>query len=1068
LQKGGAREGAQRWGRVLLGGAPLLGLLLGCISAQPRFPPDVQRAINREDMRRLETSDLVVYYPDGTRAEALAVAARLEYCRRELARVALAKNRFATDKPVFVLPRLPLNNAYLQPTLAGNEQVSVVPQYNTANLFIAYGIPPDPGTIGCHEMVHDQSYRQVTGIAAGLRTLFGDIYSPQLGLDSWWQEGLAVYYETKLQGVGRLWTKYTDGIFAAGMQEVSTLHGGYLSPEKREVFTGGPYLIGARFVDYLARRYGERRLWQVIDGQSNAFAFPFAISNEFRAVYGKPLATLLEDFEADTRRRYRRRDRAEEQHTLLRLGRSSSLARAPNGREIIASEDLDEPPRLIVRDADGKQLSSHRLTDIGIGRRLLAPRVSAISGLSLTADGAHAYFVVLDSGPVFTEARLVHLDVDADTLEVIAADLGGAGGSISPDGRYYYFNRPTGKSLQLAFALFRLELASARVDQLTTPEPRHYHADPVVSPDGRRLLVTEASDAGIRLAIYAAADGQRLGDVAAPPGMAFDGSWVDADRVVFAGTTPERMQIFETDLRDQKLRQLTDAPYLAVSPFSNGLTLRFLNRDGWNWTLDEVYHPSSFAPTTRLAASRAGTAPAASAIEPAQPRTSASRHQSVPGSPAPAARVRGAANPAQMGNSAFGTSSTLGETLRGLRVSPTSFAYSRRRAIADREPDELSDEPYSGFDGLFPPNVWGPRISFDADGDAAYGLQVMGGDRLGWQRWALGAGWSPDADLPSAQLSYLNGRLAPVSVRLDVAYSGRREDVFDFSSADEAPVVFIEGTTTSVRLEEITGRLTLGARLYDSVELELGGRYASVRYELGGDLRFAGPLARIGFDSAERTPYTGLRLAVGAEATGTYFPQALSTVPYDLIDSGARARLVLPLPLSRRHTLTLAGRWRGLLGAPEGQDLLQVGGGGTDLLSGSRDESPLDDARAGALPPGVRFFETLRGFEDRAQFGRRALIGDATYTYPFIIDWGTASTLKFLPSLFVRQINLDLFFTAASFLEEDREEAFATGASLELETSFWLLPLSFELQGTRRLRPDEDYAVYFVIGGGER
>lgn len=1006
----GKRSNSPR--RLLLGGA-LLGatLLAGCISAQPRFPPEVQRAINREDMRRLETSELVVYYPEGTRAEALVIAARLEYCRRELARVEVAKNRFATEKPVFVLPRLPLNNAYLQPTLAGNEQVSVVPQYNTANLFIAYGIPPDPGTIGCHEMVHDQSYRQVTGIAAGLRTLFGDIYSPQLGLDSWWQEGLAVYYETKLQGQGRLWSKYTDGIFAAGMQEVSTLHGGYLSPGQREVFTGGPYLIGARFVDYLARQYGERRLWRVIDGQSNAFAFPFAISNEFRVVYGKSLATLLEDFEADVRRRYPPRARPEPQHTLLRLGRSVSLARAPNGREVIASEDVDEPPRLIVRDAGGKQLVSRRLTDIGIGRRLLAPRVAAISGLSLTADGAHAYFVVLDPGPLFTESRLVHLDIQSDTLEVIVNDLGGAGGSISPDGRYYYFNRPTGKSLQLAFALFRLELASARIDQLTTPEPRHYHADPVVSPDGQRLLVTEASDSGIRLALYAAADGERLGDVAAPRGMAFDASWVDAERVVFAGTAPDRMQIFEADLRHQTLRRLTDAPYLAVSPFSNGRTLRFLNRDGWNWTLDEVYHPSSFAP-----------APAP--IEPDKPRS--------------------------------------------------SFAYARRRPIDDREPDEVSDEPYSGFDGLFPPSAWAPWLAFDADGDAAYGLQLMGGDRLGWQRWVLGAAWSPDARLPSARLSYLNAALAPVSVRLDLAYSGRRESVYEGLTAPGVTRIDTLGPGPDVRLEEMTGRLTLGTRLYDSLALELGGRYDSVRYEpdsssafSGEDLRFAGPLARIGFESVERTPYAGDRLGVAIEAAGTYFPEALSTVSHDLVDASGRTRLVLPLPLSRRHTLTLAGRWRGLLGAPEGQDLLQVGGGGTDVLSGSRDESPLDDARAVNLPPGIRFFERLRGFEDRAQFGRRVLIGDATYTYPFIIDWGTASTLRLLPSLFVRQLNLDLFFTAASFLEEDRDEAFATGASLELATSFWLLPLSFELQGTRRLSLDEDYAVYFVIKGGE-
>jgi hypothetical protein len=276
-----------------------------------------------------------------------------------------------------------------------------------------------------------------------------------------------------------------------------------------------------------------------------------------------------------------------------------------------------------------------------------------------------------------------------------------------------------------------------------------------------------------------------------------------------------------------------------------------------------------------------------------------------------------------------------------------------------------------------------------------------------------------------------------------------------------------------VRLEEITGRLTFGTRLHESLELELGGRYDHVRYEVyrpsvsDGELRFAGPLASIGFESAEFTPYAGKRLAVGVGATGSYFPEALSSASYDLFDARGRTQLVLPLPLSRRHTLTLDGRWRGLLGAPPGQNLLQVGGGGTNVLPSSGDESPIDDARVSVLPPGLRFFESLRGFEDRAQFSRRVLVGDATYTYPFIIDWGTASTLTLLPALFVRQINLDLFFTAASFLEQDREPAFATGASLELATTFWLVPISIELQGARRLSLDDDYALHLVISGGE-
>ncbi|HTV23294.1 MAG TPA: hypothetical protein VMG12_31615, partial [Polyangiaceae bacterium] len=825
---------------------------------------------------------------------------------------------------------------------------------------------------------------------------------------------LAVYYETKLQGSGRLWTKYTDGLFAAGLQEVSALNGGHLHFLQREVYSGAPYLVGARFVDYLARTYGEARLWQVIERQSNAVLVPFAISNQFGNVYEKSLATLIDEFDADSRSRFPRRERPGEQHTLSRLGRSATYARAPNGREVVASEDLDDPPRLIVRDGDGKTLSNHRLTDIGIGRRLVAPSVGTISGLSLTADGAHAYFVVLDPGAVFSEARLMHLDIDADELSVVLPDLGGAGGSISPDGKHYYFNRPIGKGVQLGFALFRLELASGRVDQLTTPAPRHYHADPVVSPDGQRLLVTEASDTGIRLAVYAAADGRRLGDVAAPAGVAFDGSWVDADRVVFTGSTPDRLQIFETDLRTQALRPLSDAPYLASNPFSNGLTLRFLNRDGWSWTLDEVYHPSLAAPT-----------------------------------PAPAAHGAAAAAPR------------------------TSHAYQRRRRIGDREPEEVSDEPYSGFDGLFPPNAWAPWFTLDDEGDATVGLSVMGGDRLGWQRYVLGAAWNPNARLPSARVTYLNSMLAPVDVRLDATYTGRRESLFDDVTLGPGGIdVGVDGDP--IRSEEITGRLSLGTRLYESLELELGGRFDSVRYELDRDLalyrdlRFAGPLALIAFESAELTPYARQRLAVGAEATGTYFPKALSTEAYDLVDVRGRARLVLPLPLSRRHTLTLDGRWRGLLGAPDGANLLQLGGGGTDVVPGTGDESPLDDARAGDLPPGLRFFEPLRGFEDIAQFGDRVLIGNATYTYPFIIDWGTASTVKLLPALFIPQINLDLFFTAASFLDASREESFAAGASLELETVLWLVPINFELQGTRRLSLDEEFAVYFVIGGSER
>src|SRR4029453_8284297 len=135
--------------------------------------------------------------------------------------------------------------------------------------------------------------RLVGGVPPLCGAIFGDAYTPQLGLDPWWQEGLAVYYETRLQGTGRPWTKNFDGLFAAGGQGAS-LNGGDLSFLQRRTAAGAQYLVGAHFVDYLARKYGERLLWEVIEQQSDAWGFPFAISNEFRRVYDRSLSDLID------------------------------------------------------------------------------------------------------------------------------------------------------------------------------------------------------------------------------------------------------------------------------------------------------------------------------------------------------------------------------------------------------------------------------------------------------------------------------------------------------------------------------------------------------------------------------------------------------------------------------------------------------------------------------------------------------------------------------------------------------------------------------------------------------
>jgi hypothetical protein len=962
--------------------------LAACTGVAPRFSPSVQAAVSQADMRRLETDRLVVYYADGAREQALRVASRLEYCRRELERDAEVKDSGpAATKSIFVLPRMPLNNAFVDPMLAGREQVAVLPEYSTSTLFTLLNLPPDPAALGCHEIVHDVSYRQVAGIPKGIYHVFGHLFTPQLGLDAWWHEGLAIYYETKLTGLGRLDDKYFEGVFAAGVADL-TINGGWLHFLNREPLHGAQYLVGAQFIDFLATSYGHQALWKVMEAQADEVTFPLFVNSEFKKVYGKSLTELIDDFAAAVKRSFPLRVRPQDQQVIKHLDREADIVVAPGGRTAIVTQGVDQRLLLEVLDERGETLVSRHLRDLVAGRRLVAPFAAGISGLSFTADGKHLYFVALDQGAVFSEQRLMHLDVDEDRLEVLVDDVNGPGGSISPDGARYYFSRPLGNS----WALHVYELGAGGFRPLSVALPGLYPVSPVVSPSGEKLLVTEAGDAGIRLTIYDAWRGTRLATVAAPPGLLFHASWLDELKVVYVASDGQRTQVFETDLSTGRYRPITNAPYAVNKPYSNGRSIRFLNREGWGWTLDQApYVPEVLAP---------------------------------------------------------------------VQFARFSDAYRQHRKADDRPVRVHSDEEYSGFDRLLLAQGWGPFLSSRDGVQTTFGLFVKGGDRLGLQLWAVSGGWDFDAKLPSARFSYLNTMPAPWYVAADVAHFGRAEDeTEDLVPAPGEPVL----------IRETIGSVALFRDWYATNSFGLGARYIDADYRLKSDgttieqYRFAGPRTFFLHSSGDGTPYAGRRLGLSLVGVGSYLPKAWSEDDFDVVDMLGATEIALPLPLSRRHKLRLTGTARALLEVPEDRPLLELGGGGNEPIPVGGIDSGQTSPSGGVLPPGLRFFVPLRGYEDLALFGRRAAAGEATYTYPFILDAGSASTIYFLPAFMLRQIDLDLFFSAASLLEDAREPALAAGGALNFRTAFWASLLSFEFQLARRLSHDEDWAFYFAV-----
>jgi hypothetical protein len=570
---------------------------LGCAQARPRFGQDVQTALARDEMRRLETPDMRVYYPASERDEALRIATRLQGCLDALHYRARVKNRSTREKANIVVPALPLNNAYVQPAALGSEHVAVLSTFETSDVFGLFGLPPDPATIGCHEMVHYVQARQIAAIPKTAEAIFGYLVTPQAGLDAWFWEGIATYYETRLQGgVGRLGSAYFRGAFASGVAERG-LHESDLNEFTRRVPFNGAYLVGSHFIDWLVHKWGEPRLWEIIERQSDEVAFPLGVSGRFSNTYKKSLAGLFADFATDSKKSFPKRSRPPGQRAVRSLDQVARYAVAPDGTEAIVEQGLDTPPRLTVVSPDGREIVSRNLTDILPGRDLVQPSAYGVSGISFTADSHTLWFVALDVGRTFQVSRLVRVDLATGDFDVVHEDLGGPGGSIAPDGSSYVFSRARGDTWQLA----SFDTTTKAVRGIADYGPRTYVASARFSPDGRRLAATFYSQGGLEAKILDPRDGRVLERVAGPEGGSTEASWVDPDVVLFVAEHEGRLQVFRRSLATRRTERISDAPYVAFSPFAHRGRVRILSREGWQWSVDEIEAPPPAAPVTSAA-----------------------------------------------------------------------------------------------------------------------------------------------------------------------------------------------------------------------------------------------------------------------------------------------------------------------------------------------------------------------------------------------------------------------------------------------------------------------------------
>lgn len=553
----------------------------GCVTTAGRFPADVQAALAHTSMRRLETDRLVIFYPASRKDLAGRLADHLERCADVLTASARIDNRHSHEKMFIVVPEAPFNNAYVLPPIAGLQDTAVIPAGNTLDFTTEFGLPPDPASIGCHELTHYVHLKQIAGLWGGIRTIFGDVASPQLGLDAWFVEGLATYYEARMQpGLGRpRWPVFT-GMFAAAYAG-GAVSGGDLSESKRAAVVGNHYLVGTMFISFLAERYGDAALWRLIELQARSATIVLSVDGRFADVYGKGLGDLFAEFKAWVAERYPRRPRPAGEQVVRQLGADARWAWADSGAVAAIDADLDRDATLTVWEADGRVRATRKLVDLLPPRKLTLGDPLLISGMSFTADGRDLFFTAIDRGDTYQTTRLFRLR--GDRLTELASGLG-PGGTISADGQKYFHLVPDGDR----WSLGAYDLATAGRATLWSAEPGQYALTVQASPDGRRLAISGWNGRRFVIWLHDATTGARIGELTGTGDQPlYQPTFAAGGKLAFLAVVDGRFQV-AIGGADGRRAVVTDTAYGALAPRVVGDKLRYLAREGLRWTLVEV------------------------------------------------------------------------------------------------------------------------------------------------------------------------------------------------------------------------------------------------------------------------------------------------------------------------------------------------------------------------------------------------------------------------------------------------------------------------------------------------
>jgi hypothetical protein len=573
------------WQRVAMGS--LCTTAVGGCASVGMFDAVTSAEIAHHDMRVMRSDMSQIYYASTLEPETLVVSRRLDKCLARLRRLTGARHSPAR----VVIHDGELNNAYVSIPMAGASLAMVSPMHMSVELFNLFGQGVvDLDDAICHEAVHYAMSEADEGMWRYINRLAGPFFSPAAFFPDWLSEGMATYYESHLgKATGRSINPLWHGTFAAGLHGPRRLRLSDMHMANRTVAgIGSPaYLVGSHFVAFLAERYGEAKLWEVIRRQNASVISMFGVNQRLAAPYGKSLDELFDEFVAASEERFSVRPRPMGQTVeLAEVGAVSRLAVCRSGGcWAVVGSGPGRASRLRMFDAHGAQIWSRRLVDTLPPRDATSATARTVSGMSFGPGGDLYLTLASPARDGGYQSELWRLDGTTGNLQQRWPHIQGVGGDVSPDGRTYAFIAIERNEARLA----SLTLATGEVRTLYTAGVMRSMGAPAFSPSGASIAFAAKTDEGFN--IFVRRDTGEVVPLTGDDAFNYQPRWLDEDTIIFNRGVGGRLQAHSVDITSMKMRALTDAPYavLDVFPWRNNRIL-FLSAEGWSWNVESVEH----------------------------------------------------------------------------------------------------------------------------------------------------------------------------------------------------------------------------------------------------------------------------------------------------------------------------------------------------------------------------------------------------------------------------------------------------------------------------------------------